>query len=416
MRGFFELDTPKLTKPKANKKLGCEACGLYKQVKSPRMPYTGEGRLGAFILSEAPGETEDRMNKQLIGKAGQLLRRYLAKYGLDLDKDFWKQNSVRCRPTDGSGNNRTPTKEEIQCCEQLWRKDIATLKPKYIFLLGAKAIEAFFQYRSHPISSDLSMGRWASQCIPDSVTGAWVICLYHPSFAVRNPDFENKFDIDLEWGLRQLERKPPEFPDWTKNVLPVTKFELVMGLLEDILETDTPIVIDYETSGIRPYAPGHHIWSIGIYLIGDDCAYSFPYQYPNHWKIEQLADINGAWCDILQHPNIPKIAQSIQMEESWGRRIVGAKTLGWLHDTMVCSHVLNEHRKITSLDFQVFVNWGYEYGEEITPFKKARNEEGFNRMHEVPLLKLLEYNGLDTLFTGMLEQKQVEELNERKSI
>ncbi len=410
MKGFFTLDTPKIVKPKAVKRnLGCGACGLYKTVKSPRMPYTGQGKRGVYILSEAPGESEDKLNKQLVGEAGQLLRGALKGYGFDLDRDFFKQNSVRCRPMDKYGNNRTPTKSEIQCCEQQWRKDIETLNPSFIFLLGATAVEAFFQHHSHPISSDLSMGRWSGQCIPDRGTCAWVICLYHPSFAVRNPDFEPKFKRDLGWGLEQLKRVPPDFPNWSEMVIPIIKYELVLELLENVLKRKTPTVIDYETSGIRAYEPGHHIWSAGISMVEDNLAYAFPYSYPGHWGNLQLKQIERLFKRILLDGDIPKIAQSIQMEESWSRRVIGVPVQGWLHDTMVCSHIINEHRKITSLDFQVFINFGYEYGMITTPYKKA-TETGFNRMHEVPLSQLLEYNALDALFCGKLFLKQKEVL------
>lgn len=410
MKGFFEIEKP-LTKPKPKPKLlGCDGCNLYRTAKNPKMPYTGEGRLKAFILSEAPGKTEDEQNKQLVGDAGTLLRDCLIELGYDLDRDFYKQNAIRCRPMDDRGNNRTPTDNEIQYCRRLWKGEVEGLKPQSILLLGAKAIEAYFGDCSHPISSDLSMGRWAGQCIPDSHTGAWVICLYHPSFAVRTPDFLPRFKRDLKWGLEQLEREPPKFIDWTKKIIPITKFELVIELFKNILKRKPSIVIDYETSGIRPYKPGHHIWSIGVYLIGDEIAYAFPYSYPNHWTEKQFKDIEHLFISILVDEEIPKIAQSIQFEESWSRRVIGVPVQGWLHDTMVCSHILNEHRKFTGLDFQVFINFGYEYGEEITPYKNVVVGTDFNRIHEVPLKDLLLYNGLDALFEGMLYQKQVEKL------
>ena len=69
------------------------------------MPVTGEGRLKILILAEAPGEQEDAQNTQLIGPAGQVLRKTLAGFGVDLDRDCRKTNAVRCRPP----GNRRPT-------------------------------------------------------------------------------------------------------------------------------------------------------------------------------------------------------------------------------------------------------------------------------------------------------------------
>jgi hypothetical protein len=301
----------------------------------------------------------------------------------------------------------------------LWRREVEALKPNFIILLGGKAVEAFFGDRSQPITSDLSIGRWSRTCVPDVKTNAWIISLYHPAYIKRNPDFESKFRLDLKWGLDQLKREPPTFLDWREFVIKVTTFDELMDLFADILNFKPPIIIDYETSSLRPYIKGHHIWSMSVYPLfdeeendeiikqGNPYSYSFPYSYPNHWTAQEFERITIGWKRILADPEIFKIAQSIQFEEIWNRRIFKQPAQGWIHDTMVCSHLINEHRKFTSLDFQVFINWGYEYGENITPFK-SDDENGFNHMHEIPRPQLLEYGGLDGLFEGMLYQKQVE--------
>lgn len=405
MKGFFELPTQ--SKGYRGKALHCGTCGLYKSAKSPHMPYTGKGRLKAFILAEANGKTEDEQNKQFVGDAGQFLRSSLKALGFQLDRDFWKQNSVRCRPMDAQGRNRAPTNLEQQCCMSLWRKEMDTLKPKFIFLLGAKAVEIFYGNQTFPITSDLSIGRWARTCVPHPKIGAWVISLYHPSFFVRSPEHKPRFIRDLEWGIQQLKREPPQDIDWKERTIQVVKHELVVELLQNFAKNNTPIAIDYETSGLRPYKEGHHIWSIGIYRIGDTHSYAFPYSYPNHWSEEEFKKIESLMQKILSNPMIPKIAQAIQMEEAWSRRIIGTPVQGWVHDTMICSHIINEHRKFTSLDFQVFINWGFEYGEDMTLSKKA-DVSGFNHMHKVPLKSLLQYNALDSLFTGLLHLRQKE--------
>lgn len=413
MKGFFDLPKPiakpRTTRPKAA--LGCEACGLYKHVKSPRMPYTGYGKLKTLIMGEAPGGTEDEQGKQFVGQAGDILRDILKGYGYFLDRDFWKTNALACRPTDKRGNNRTPTKRELQCCEPMWRKAIEELKPEFIILMGGSAVEAFYMYRSHPITTDLSMGRWNRTCVPDIQTGAWVISIPHPSMINYNPDYLEKYRLDVGWALEKIDSyqyKPPVVEDWSGYVKALTKYEDVINFLEGILEDgETLISLDYETSGTRPYKPGHHVWSIGVTVFDDTYSTrAFPFSYPGHWTDEQFANILALWCRILLDENIGKIGQNIQMEEAWGRRVIGVPTNNWVWDTMVGKHILNEHRKVTSLDFQVFTTWGYEYGADIAPFKNSVKGTEFNRMHEVPLEKLLIYNGQDALFTALLYNDQ----------
>ena len=147
----------------------CMECGLYKNCISPKMPVTGKGKKEILILSEGPGKNEDEQNKQLIGEAGQLLRSRLKECGLSLDEDFWKTNSVCCR----TPKNRKPKRKELKCCKPNYVKLINELKPKFIWLVGAAAIESY--YMDHFADEDgtvLTPTRWRGLCIPDQMSGA----------------------------------------------------------------------------------------------------------------------------------------------------------------------------------------------------------------------------------------------------
>ena len=73
----------------------CDICGLYKTCQSPKMRYTGKGKMKILILTEAPGKSEDEdwqdlgyeEPTQLIGKAGRLLRKKMGDLGIDIDED-----------------------------------------------------------------------------------------------------------------------------------------------------------------------------------------------------------------------------------------------------------------------------------------------------------------------------------------
>lgn len=404
--GFFDLPSAPSIPRAPRGATGCEACGLYRKVKSPRMPMTGEGKLGAFLLGEGPGETEDGLNKQFVGQAGDKLRLHLKLLGYDLDRDFFKQNAIQCRPTDAKGNNRPPISKEIQCCEQRWRSELNSVKHKFIFLTGAKAVEAFFMYRTHPITTSLSIGRFRKLCIPDIQTGAWILPLYHSSFVVRNPDAEPVFKKDLTWALSQLSRSAPTFPDYDKVVIQLTRYDDLIEFLDQIIEYKYCIAIDYETSGLKPFKPGHQIRSISIARYQDDYGYSFPYQYPSVWGSEQLEQIRIKLAIILSDPEIPKVAQNIQMEHPWSKAILGVEPRGWVWDTMVYSHIEDERPEYTGLDFQVFINWGYEYGSDMVKYKKPSPGSIFNTMHKAPLSQLLSYGGKDAYFTMRLAERQ----------
>jgi uracil-DNA glycosylase family 4 len=408
--GFFDL--PSTAKEKTPKgATGCEACGLFRLVKSPQMKVTGNGRLNSFILGEGPGGTEDRLNKQFVGEAGDKLRFHLRLLGYDLDEDFWKQNAVACRPITDKGTNRTPTSKEIKFCEPRWRAELNEKQPKFIFLLGGKAIETFFMHQSQPITHNLSVTRWRNLCIPDLQTHAWILPLFHPSFINRTPEAEPIFRKDLEWALNQLNRPSPTFIDYRKKITLLKQYQDVLTTLETILNGKFTIVFDYETSTLRPYSSGQNIWSIAVNIIELGLTYAFPFSYPSHWTTQQFLDIKNIWSKILTNPNIKKVAQNIQMERPWSKIIVGVDPQNWVWDTMVASHIIDERSEFTSLDFQVFINFGIEYGENISRFKNLKPGTNYNSMHEVPLDELLEYNGTDAYFTGELAKKQWELFN-----
>ena len=74
----------------------------------------GVGNENADILfvGEGPGENEDLQGEPFVGKAGQLLDKYLNVIDLDRKKNIYIANIVKCRPP----QNRDPKPEEQEVC------------------------------------------------------------------------------------------------------------------------------------------------------------------------------------------------------------------------------------------------------------------------------------------------------------
>ncbi|MDH3216018.1 MAG: uracil-DNA glycosylase, partial [Candidatus Krumholzibacteria bacterium] len=90
-----------------------------------------------MIISERPGDNEDRVGKPFVGRAGELLDKMLAAIDLDTDRDVLITNVVRCKPE----VDRSPIKEEVDACFPFMQKQIDLMKPKVILLLGAVAVK-----------------------------------------------------------------------------------------------------------------------------------------------------------------------------------------------------------------------------------------------------------------------------------
>ncbi len=399
---FFVKEKPK-TKIKG---YDCESCGLYKGCKSPKMEPTGEGRLGVLCVAEAPGGEEDLQNIQLIGDAGQLFRKKLAVHGLDLDRDFYKHNSLACR----TPNNREPKLSELKCCRPRLFKAIEELKPKMIWLMGNHALESYFMDRR---LDNKKIGLWRKRCIPDPLTNAYIIPMLHPSFMLRNQgnrNIESVYDRDLKWAISQTNRESPHFPEYESKLKLITDYDQLVHLLDMFIKNEPTIfVFDYETTGIKPHKPGNKIASIS-FCSGEE-AYSFPYQYPGIWNEKQLATIKQKWINVLISPVLKKVAHNLKFEDAWSRHIFGVQPTPWNNCSMVTQHVLDDRTGCCGLKFQAFVRWGiYGYDDIIDPYKKE-TANGLNRMLEAPLMELLKYNAMDALLEYWLYQEQQKELS-----
>ena len=397
MEGFFDpndlyIDTPDLL---------CHKCGLDKKCLSPRMPYTGEGRLKILIIAEAPGEEEDKQNKQLVGDVGIFFRKLLAERNLDLDADFWKMNAVSCRPP----NNREPAKNELACCFPNVQKAIHDLKPKLVWLMGKSAIESYFMSRF----STLTPSRWRGLLIPDFERNVWVVSTYHPSYALRNQDnslIMSQYIRDLDFALdcmrvRHLDKLERPNEDAVRIS---TDFDEVCDVLDSVAKNPPKyLYFDYETTGLKPYREGHKIHSVSF--CGDDNkSFSFPLQ--RHWTASQQKSVEEKWKKVLLNKS-KKIAHNISFEDVWSRIILDTTPNSWYWDTMLVAHILDNRPKYSGLKFQAFLHWGIgDYGKDIRSYLESFDDSGFNRIHKAPIGKLLLYGGLDSLYGKHLFLKQ----------
>ena len=91
-----------------------------------------------MFIGEAPGKNEDETGIPFIGRAGQLLRKFMFEAGFKQD-DFYIANTIKCRPPE----NRKPTKEEKHSCAKFLEKQIELVNPEVVVLVGSTALESF---------------------------------------------------------------------------------------------------------------------------------------------------------------------------------------------------------------------------------------------------------------------------------
>lgn len=404
--GFFTAEeTRLLSQPK--RMTGCGACKLHRTCKTPRMEPTGKGGKKILIIAEAPGETEDTKGVQLVGKAGQLLRQSLRRLGIDLDEDCRKTNALSCRPQDSDGDNRAPTLHEIECCSpRVWR-EIETFQPKLIILLGTAAVTSFLQGR---FKKDIGgINKWRGWTIPDRDVKAWVCPTFHPSYVLRSekqpvqPVIKRVWETDLENAIEMLRVDYPNYGGEESGVEILSEETHIMSKLQNILEFEIPFAFDYETTGLKPHMKGHEIYSCSI---ATDPNRAFAFLMPPEGSVRSL------FRRILMERKIKKVAQNIKFEDNWTNVALPGVVEGWLWDTMIATHILDNREDITGLKFQCYVQFGLmDYSSHIEAFLKGDGKHGgnsFNRIKEAPRQDILKYNGVDSMVELRLALKQME--------
>jgi uracil-DNA glycosylase family 4 len=130
-----------------------------------------------MIIGEAPGRTEDKLQKPFVGRAGKLLDSLLDSIHLDRSK-VYITNVVNYRPH----KNKKPTPDEINEFKKLLFKHIQIISPKCILLLGVTAAVAVLNHIG-PLSE--VRGKWKNIKIINSYYD--ILTTFHPAFLLRQP-------------------------------------------------------------------------------------------------------------------------------------------------------------------------------------------------------------------------------------
>jgi len=114
----------------------CTKCDLCK-TRTNSVPGKGNFQSKVIFVGEAPGRNEDKSGEPFVGVAGQKLSIALEEAGISRD-EVYITNIVKCRPP----NNRVPSTNERNTCQEYLKQEISIIKPKIICLLGNTAFNS----------------------------------------------------------------------------------------------------------------------------------------------------------------------------------------------------------------------------------------------------------------------------------
>lgn len=159
-------------------------------------PVVGEGSHDAHIMfvGEAPGENEAKTARPFCGRSGKMLDELLASIGLDR-KSVYITNLVKDRPPE----NRDPNPEEIALYAPYLDRQIDTIQPKVIGLLGRHSMKYIFE--KFALSSSLQpISKIHGQSFEAEASYGKItlIAFYHPAVALYNGSMKSVLKDDFK--------------------------------------------------------------------------------------------------------------------------------------------------------------------------------------------------------------------------
>ena len=168
----------------------CQKCELGK-TRTNCVFGTGNREADILFVGEAPGEQEDLSGTPFVGRAGQLLDKYL--FAVDINReDVYIANILKCRPP----KNRDPLPAEEDACIDYLREQVRLIKPKIIVCLGRIAAMRLIK-PDFKISKE--HGQWFEK-------GSFTMtAVYHPAALLRDPRRKEEMLADMQEIKKKLD-------------------------------------------------------------------------------------------------------------------------------------------------------------------------------------------------------------------
>jgi DNA polymerase len=154
-----------------NEVRGCTKCRLC-ETRTQTVFGEGDPDAKVFFIGEGPGENEDLTGRPFVGRAGEMLNKWIAAMGLKREQ-VMIANIVKCRPP----NNRVPAPDEVATCTPYLQRQLEIVRPTVIVTLGLPSAKYMLQ-------SNSTMGRLRGQW--HEWRGIKLMPTYHPAYVLRS--------------------------------------------------------------------------------------------------------------------------------------------------------------------------------------------------------------------------------------
>ena len=393
---------------------GCSRCKLQEKCKNPKMKFEGDGEKKILILFENPTKKEDKKNLSFIDDQADTFREYLEDLGFDLETDCWYGYAVSCHvPRDHYGNIKITDNNIGHCQEHLYAQ-INRYNPRVIIPMGDIAIKALLKYRVGGRLSGIKYHQYKGHSIPDQDWGININPTYSIDEIYDSEDFRGNFDKVMVMRFKQHIHKAFEVVkgsfykhNYDKDVFIYFDKKKVIELLKEVLEKWEYLYFDYETTGLKPQADGHKIYTIGISDGMFGHAFPFFHDSPRFRTL---------WKMILESKRIKKVAHNAKFEKIWSLIRADADVQNFYWCTMIAEHIQHNKSRVGA-KFLYYVYLGVlNMDGKVDKYLKATDADekkyGNNAINQIDKIwkedprAVLKYQGEDALYLGKLHPIQ----------
>lgn len=161
----------------------CTRCPLH-EGRSHIVHTEGNRKARLMFVGEAPGADEDVQARPFVGRAGQLLTKIIESIGFKRE-DVLIGNVNRCRPP----ANRAPMPDEAATCKPFLLREIASVRPEVIVVLGNTAMKNL-------LDTKVGITRLRGQF--QDFQGIKIMPTFHPAYLLRDPSKKRETWEDLK--------------------------------------------------------------------------------------------------------------------------------------------------------------------------------------------------------------------------
>ena len=351
----------------------CKICGMYKKCASPKMEPFGNNNRGIFIVGEAPGKDEDAEGIQFVGSSGDLLYEIFDDLDIDMDDDCIRSNVLQCRPVANKFDI-----DKVQYCYDRLDEQIREANPSVIFCFGEHAASRILE--TSVLNFKSGLGTYTGDVYPSRKYNAWVVVCWHPAYILRTPELMDDLYRQIEVGLEYVDQPIPEaLIDKGINLF-LYKQEEIEELLFEMMESTTPVVLDYETNCLSSFEKDSKILYVSL---SNDPMLGYVI------KLDEAHESTITRFKQFLQSKAPKVIQNAKFEQMWTRVKYGIEVNNICWDTMNVQHLIDERGKgkagKKSLEYMTY----YYFGEEYKHLVDRKNIENSG------MDNLIKYSSLD---------------------